>query len=131
MSETRAVPVEKFGRDHWSTLMYIETRAVDFRGIVDLEKMRTDPERHPEYMTALKVMASSGKKYPTRLAGGVDLPNHDDWDCVDDMEAAGFLVSIGTGTRPAYKLTDSGWAVASRLRQRRAAGNFTYDGFAW
>jgi hypothetical protein len=50
-------------------------------------------------------MAKPAKKYPTRLRNDVELSDHDDWDCLDDAEAAGLIESAGTGINPTYKLT--------------------------
>lgn len=127
------VPIELFGRDHWSTLLYVETRCVDYGGNLQRENMRCDPKRHPQF-----AHTNDGSRYVTRLRvphpmpietlralaveGGniTNLPDHDDWDCVDDLAAAGLLENIGTGANPKFRLTDKGWAFASRLRRWRA-----------
>lgn len=116
----RPVPVETWGRDHWSTFAYLECRVVDNGGIPEKAHMRCDLERHPAHGHIL--MPSDGEKYPTRLAEGVGLPDHDDWDCVDDMEASGLIKINGTGLFPAWELTDKGKAVAGRLRAHKADG---------
>lgn len=43
----RPVPVEMWGKDHWSTFGYIETRCVDHDGVPDREHMRCDTDLHP------------------------------------------------------------------------------------
>lgn len=48
-----------------------------------------------------------------------ELADHDDWDCVDDMELVGLLENIGTGTNPVFKLTALGRLVATQLRQHK------------
>ena len=103
------VPIEKFGRDHWSTLAYLETRAVDCQGKVDPLRMRSK---------------DSGRGCPpTRLrAHDEQLANHDDYDCLEDMEKAGLLINRGTGSNPVVGLTDRGWKVASCLRRWKAEG---------
>jgi hypothetical protein len=125
------VPIEKFGKDHWSTLLYVKARAVDFKGLLEMDRMRTDLSRHPQYATPLKIQAGGTKKYPTRLSSGEKLLDHDDWECLDDLVAAGLLVSTGTGIHPAYQPTLRGWEIVSRLRQRLATGNRNYAGFDW
>jgi hypothetical protein len=118
--EARRIPPEEFGRDHHSTLLYIETRCVDSDGAPKREQMRCHPDRHPHYQTRMQVLMGWKDEYQTRLANGAREPNHDDWDCLEDLEAAGLLISVGTGFNPQYKLTDAGWAEAGRLRRARA-----------
>jgi len=110
------IPIEEFGKDHWSTFAFLEARCVDDKGVIAIEKMRCDTDRHP----GLAHMGS-GRKYPTILRGGKELPDHDDWDCVDDLEAAGLVEQTGTGLNPRVKLTELGWAVSVRLRAHKAA----------
>lgn len=117
---TQIVPVEKFGRDHWSTLLYVETRCVDAGGVIDEKmRMRCDPDRHPEHAT-LNAIVLNDRKYPTRLADGTNLDDHDDWDCLDDMAAAGWLIVGGTTQRPVITLTDEGWRKAAERRRHVA-----------
>lgn len=110
------VSIEKFGLDHWSTLLYVECRCVDHDGKPRLENMRCDRSRHPMFGDG------RGACLPTRLAGGEELFEHDDWDCVDDLEKAGIVLNVGTGVNPRWKLTDLGWEIAGRLRRNRAEG---------
>ncbi len=58
--------------------------------------------------------AAESKGYPTRLKDGSELANHDDWDCISDMEAAGLVEWRGTGLQPIITLTNYGWLVAAR-----------------
>lgn len=86
------VPVEKFGEDHWSTLAYVETRIVDHNGLLAADHMRCHTGRHPMLHAARRWSSGSDDmKYPTRLKGGEPLPDHDDYDCIDDLIAAGLL----------------------------------------
>lgn len=68
------VPVEKFGKDHWSTFAYIETRCVDYKGVPDRDHMRCDVDRHPGLVN--RGSGGSNQKYPTILKGA-RLENHD------------------------------------------------------
>lgn len=103
----RPVPMHLWGRDHWSTLAYAGHVATGAREI-DKDKMRTDEERHPHGTGRHKRMfGSKGKEYPTRLRGGTELQDHDDWDCLEDAVAAG-LLTWGTWTVPWVVLTDTG-----------------------
>lgn len=102
------IPIQDFGIDHWSTFAYIETCCVDYQGRVEPARMRSD-----------------GDKYPTRLRGFEARTGHNDWDCANDLEAAGLLEQIRTDV---YKLTPKGWEMISKLRQYRAEHN-TFKGF--
>lgn len=131
------VPMELFGRDHWSTLLYLETRCVDHGGKPAIAHMRCDPHRHPDL-----AHTKWTEDIPTR-AKGYSLAKHDDWDCVEDLIAAGLLrrlprtpaakalsteeyasrmqerraITVGV-----YTLTDEGWRVVGQLRRYRAEG---------
>lgn len=96
--------MERWGKDHWSALAYIETRVTDHGGRLDHRHMRDD-----------------GEAYPTRLANG-ELRGHDDYECLNDMEVAGLVVARDTGTFPVASLTALGWAIAGRLREHRGRG---------
>jgi hypothetical protein len=120
------VPIADFGQDHWSTLAYLETRAVDHRGLLQREHMRVDPARHPLHAHR----GSQGMVSPTRLAANQELDNHDDYDVIDDLVAAGLLHPLGgTGLQPRVALTEEGWRVAGLLRRWRAAG-CSFNAFA-
>jgi len=101
------VPIDKWGKDHWSVFAYIETLCVDGNRVIDHRRMRRD-----------------GVKYPTRLKGMEELPNHNDWDCADDIEAAGLAENAGTGINRLYKLTEKGFEVAALLRKHKANGGW-------
>lgn len=111
------VPRAQFGRDHWSVLVYIETRCVDDGGIPELERLRCNPETHPHNYGRRREQIGPGA---TRLADGTRLEGYDDWDCLQDLEVEGFIVDIGTGINPQYRMTPYGWETVSKLRQWRA-----------
>jgi len=138
------VPVADWGADHWSTLAYLETRAVDANGIIDNRRMRCEPRLHREFMHDVAFFISAAiteKKYPTRLAGGVELDDHDDWSCLEDMVAAGLIKAFfrrkyhgrAFGNSEAkVEFTNTGLAAAAALRRHKARGgkfaDFRYDG---
>lgn len=124
------VSIEKFGRDHWSTFAYIETLCVDNGGRPDNKRMRCDVKRHQQYGHPVSVLMPG--RYPTRLRGGEELDDHDDWDCVDDLEAAGLIEVHGTVMFPTFAMTKRGWEIAAALRVHRATKRTTgatYDTF--
>jgi len=129
--ERDPVPPRLWGRDHYSTLLYIESVVVNADGIPNRDRMRTDASRHPAMDgPSMRMLPRElrDKKYPTRLAGGVQLDDHDDWDCARDLEAAGLLRWEGTGINPCFVFTDLGWQIANMLRRHRAEGG-TNDNF--
>jgi len=126
IKEQEYIPIEQFGKDHWSTFIYIETRAVDHKGKLDNSHMRTDVDRHPMLLgdSQKRFGVCGDKKYPTCLKGGVDLEDHDDWDCIADLIAAGLIVDHITDVDLTYRLTEKGWQIASQLRQHKANGGW-------
>lgn len=116
----KPIPPERWGRDHFTTLLYVETVCVDGDGQPRAEKMRSEPGRPRRGKVGERAFDPPGR-YPTRLKDG-DLFGHDDWDCVSDMEHAGLIEWGGTGLQPILKLTDYGWLVAGALRRARAEG---------
>lgn len=119
-----AIPIEDFGRDHWSTFAYIETCVVDCGGRVAKERMRCIHKRHLFFAHR----GGDASAYPTRLRGGRKRNEHDDWDCLDDIEVAGLIENIGTGLNPIFLLTDFGREVAGKLRGHKGQGG-TFDEF--
>jgi len=122
MSEP-SVPLARWGKDHWSLLAYIETVCVDKHGEIDLQRMRCDPDRHPQflYLRGIGDELACKTKYPTLLKGG-ELPDHDDWDCLDDLEAVGLVENIGFTMEPRYTMTERGHGVVAALRKHKASG---------
>lgn len=124
------IPMKWFGRDHASVFLYVETRCVDDSGRPNHDHMRTDRTRHPHLMGRKIPRRIDIYAPPTRLRNSETVPNHDDWDCAMDLEAAGLLTNIGTGLQPRWKLTTKGWKTVSRLRQHRASGE-RIETFNW
>jgi hypothetical protein len=126
--------MSEWGKDHWSTFAYLETRAVDHKGYIDSRHMRGG------FYTKL----GEEDKYPTRLRGydGTDpsrlsgvmrrggyaetrlVFNHDDYDCVDDMIAEGLVEphpdTVSTSGRVA-------WHEINNRRYRDSKGRFKHE----
>lgn len=131
MSDER-VPVEKFGRDHWSTFSYLGCVWTGRQGEIERARMRCDVQKHPHYADPLQRLAlrDTGTKYPTLLADGKTIPHHDDWDCALDLVAAGLLENLGTGANPVFGLTDDGWRAFRAVTEHRYR-NQPHDTFRW
>ncbi len=117
MNEKKPISPKLWGKDHKSTLVFIETICVDQGGVPGAEKMRTWSGRPLRGKVRGFPSEGGGRDYPTRLADGTEVSEHDDWDCVDDMVAAGLVIWGGTGTHPVFELTDLGWVIVSMMRR--------------
>lgn len=111
------IPVSRWGRDHWSTFAYIASRVVDYDGRPVKASLLCDPKRHPIHA---HFGSTLGPPSPTRLKDG-ELADHDDWDCLDDAEAAKLVLVSNRGVFPIYALTDYGRTVDAALRAHKAA----------
>ena len=103
--DIETVPLERFGKDHWTTFLYLESCAVDSRGMLDFDRLRVSSGRHPglaiQGRRGASCGISAGGDYPTRLKGaGPDendhyevelLSGHDDIDCNNDLISAGLV----------------------------------------
>jgi hypothetical protein len=129
------VPIELFGKDHWSTLAYIETHIVDhheFR-IKGDPRMRTcrrcwriAQSAPAKEKLSGRVRIDGDNSYPTRLADGRFADRHCDWDCVQDLIVAGILATRGEpDLGKKVTITKRGFVVTAALRQHKAnGGNF-------
>ena len=121
--DKKPVSVEHFGKDHWSTFAYLDCRATDNKGTIDREHMRCDQDLHPGLRNSANRNSAKGdRKYPTILRGGIQLENHDDWSCFEDLEAAGFVKWEGTGFNPIVVFTELGNKIAGKLRAHKKSG---------
>ncbi len=127
----KTIQPKDFGKDHWSLLAYIETRCVDYGGILNKAHLRI---KNPvnQALSIMNSQSSWSPDYGTRLSGYFkndgnkdktrQLKNHDDLDCQTDLEDAGYIENMGTGLNPACKMTKLGSQVASLLRQHKTDG---------
>jgi hypothetical protein len=127
LPQVRQVPMEEWGKDHWSMLAYIETRCVDHDGTLEPKRVRCNPNRHPQHALPQHNPPGQlpGEAYPhtSRLREGVvPVPEHDDYDCFYDIQEANLLKDVGTGLYPRAQLTRAGIRLASELRVWKANG---------
>lgn len=127
------VPLPRFGKDHWTTFAYTETRTVDHHGQLGHDQMRCNPRLHP-MLHAAKPRGSQmrsvfdsgpGKEYPTRLKtefpdqngawGTEELHDHDDYTCLDDLVAAGLLTVEMPHAKGNRYVTADGRPVTGRM----------------
>lgn len=120
------LPLEQFAKDHWSLLAFVETRCVDFKGQLDYDRLRCNRDTHSAQFLLRKYPTSTvagtwKHEWGTRLKDGTVVPEHDDWDCLDDLEAAG-LVETLSYIKSNVRLTERGLHVAQQLRVFKAQG---------
>lgn len=120
------ITIEQFGKDHWSLLLYIETRIHDYKGVLDIRHMRIkNPPMKPSYL-------QWKLRYGTRLFGYwnedkttnslLQLHNHDDYNCLDDLGAEDLIKNIGTGLIPVCEITKEGTKILSQLLLHKQNG---------
>jgi hypothetical protein len=128
------VPIEHWGKDHWSTFAYAAHVATsDKDSVIEPDRMRTDGNRHPHGVGYTKRMLgtdTTAKLYPTRLRQGQLLLEHDDWDCLDDAVHAG-LMTWGTWVNPFVVLTTKGLAAQARINELQNEGKRWPEMYGW
>lgn len=129
------IPLEQWGKDHWSTLAYLETVTVDYRGLVDNRRMRCNPRLHRRFAHLNQFgQVVDSSRYPTTKAS--DVQQHDDWSCLEDLVTAGLVKaywrvryperSFG-GAQAKVELTELGLKITAELRAHKArGGSFTH-----
>jgi hypothetical protein len=140
----KKVKVSNFGRDHWSLLAYMESLCVDSLkngvGEIDKRRMRANEKRHPLHAVNIKHGIGPWQKcFGTRVAGYWDsmgkpvkkrqVAGHDDWDCLNDLEAADFL-EVLSEANGFVVMSEKGMKVAAELRAYKAKGGM-FSGFRW
>lgn len=126
-----------WGKDHWSTLAYIETVMVECGGFqIGLDARMRSNRRHLRVMhqQCPRPKRAAGRDSSltvamdpnggSRLRDGSTVPNHDDWMCVQDMAYAGLFTVGPADVEPGetLHLSTLGRQVASQLREHKAAG---------
>ena len=138
----QSIPPHAWGRDHLTTLLYIEARVVDHNGGIANQHMRCDFNRHPLFAHGRQ---PDGRTYPTRLDDGRLVKHHDDYDCLLDLADFGLVRIVAPGDESLWRvpfgaggpkrtidisspsavcveLTGAGWEIAAALRKHRGSG---------
>lgn len=137
------IPMGKWGKDHWSTLGYVEAVSVENAGfqVGQDPRMKTN-RRHSRVLQAcprprrtagftLGVVMSP--EHATRLKDGTQVDGHDDWACLQDFVGEG-LFEYGSEVEPkkVLRLSERGLALTAALRAHKANGgsysDFTAEG---
>jgi hypothetical protein len=112
---------EQLGKDHFSLLLYVESRCVDYNGKLDFDRLRINPETHPQFCGNPYMKRSWKENYGTLLSSGERLPNHDDIDCLEDIDRLGFI-EIYSFSNLFVIMTKLGNNAVSKLREFKTEG---------
>ena len=132
-------PMSKWGKDHWSTLAYIDTVITDYVyfPIIKNDRMRTTKNNliilHNNGIYKKEKFIRDGsyiksevevKEYPTRLNDGTEIKDHDDFSCIVDFAKEGLLNKdekhITVDSK--IKLSKLGRDVINKLREHKSKG---------
>jgi hypothetical protein len=131
-SASQIIPMEQFGKDHWSTLAYIETVMVECAGFqVGFDGRMRQGRRNfrvikeecplPKRPNRCKMAIVMEPQWSTRLRNGSLIDGHDDWHCVQDLAEAGLLEGeVEPGKT--LQLTEQGKQVVGLLRDHKRNG---------
>lgn len=131
-SVTEYIPMGFWGKDHWSTLAYLESVMVDCAGfqVGTDARMKTgrrnwrvmaegcaSPKRAGRATNALSMVMT--EEQSTKLNNGQRVSGHDDWSCVQDMAAEGLFAQAPDAIEPGVILAFSpkGVEIANGLRE--------------
>lgn len=120
------IPVEKWGKDHWSLLAYIETCCVDQEGHFELVRIRVNPNTHPLCAVGKLSPRKWMPSYGTILNDGTVLEEHDDINCLNDLEKAG-MIYVKSLVNGFAQLSPLGIKVSALLREHKIAGKMYRD----
>lgn len=136
MSLDSYVSMDRWSKDHWSTLGYIETVMTDCGGFqVGSDARMRSNRRHfrvmaeecpnPKRMGRGALGISMSPDHGTRLKDGTVIPGHDDWMCVQDMAAEGLFTVGPDQIEPGITLhlSEKGKRIADGLRAHKASGS--------
>ncbi len=121
--------INQFGKDHWNLLDHIEYRIMNHQGRLSLVHLRVKNPALQQNMMGINMWKP---EYGTRLFGywnkdgsvnsKLRILDHDDFDCLDDLEEAELIKSFGTGLNPIYKLTKKGVKIMGLLTLYKQEG---------
>jgi hypothetical protein len=140
------IPASHWGKDHWTTLAYVDAVMTDMAGFqVGADpRMRSNrrnfrvmhaecprPKRATNGGHAAMGAIAADLSMGSCLKDGSVVQNHDDWSCVQDMAEAG-LFTVGPDDvepREILHFSAKGRAWANELRQHKQAGG-AFAGFS-
>jgi len=116
------LPLTAFGEEHWTLLAYIDICCSGQAGRLEHRHLRTSSSGKEEAAMVITTRREPTSKRKTRHNDPAPpLNGHDDWDCLADLEAVGFveLVSYATGL---VHIFPGGLKAAAALRAHGERG---------
>lgn len=96
-------PPQAWGDSHWRVLQYVEERCVSNGGTLSPEHLRINPEQHYQQYAQGAAARAKTEEFTPSVIKAADYPatdgnyaekaliGHDEYDCLDDLGAAGYL----------------------------------------
>lgn len=120
--------IKTFGKDHWSLLGFIYTQVVEKKNLLDLRRLRINAPKRGYSNT---VSSNWEPSYGTKITdGSIPDPNHDDIDCLNDLENSGLVINKFTDLNPIVELTKFGFTISEKLNRHLAEGG-TFSNFKY
>lgn len=122
---SKTISITEWGKDHWSLLGYFQTLVMDARGSTNGRSVGQIQYRHLRVNRTTHPMVAHQRDWDpahcTRLKTSSALPEHDDIDCWDDMNAAGLIemMSLPNGF---VSFTKKGVLVIVALMEHKIGG---------
>lgn len=130
------IPSTHWGKDHWTTLAYVDAVMTDMAGFqVGFDPRMRSNRRHYRVMKQEcprpKRAGGAGREcmtpspdMGTRLRDGTTVRNHDDWCCIQDMADAGLFTVPSDDVQPGATLhfSPKGHEWAAALRRFKQGG---------
>ncbi len=135
---SKIVPESNFGRDHLSTLVYVDSVMVDYAGFeIGLDARMRSHRDNWRWLSERDARHAHGSKRDgavsqngTLLRNADIVKHHDDWDCLVDTAVAGYFDrETPWQVGDILRLSDRGAAVAHAFRRYRIHGG-SYADFA-
>lgn len=118
----------EFGKQHWSLLAYLETQIVDKAFPIDHRRMSCNEKKRG--ISNGSPFGWEDKWSTENKEGKQEILGHDDIDCFEELESAGFIENKGTLLNMYPELTEKGWKCSNQLREFRGKGG-NYKDFSF
>jgi hypothetical protein len=107
------------GRDHAKMLIYLQTVVANYGGL----PMNHNDGQH----MSNKFGPHWSGKYSSRKWDGTKFENHDDIDCIDDLEELGIIESHGTRMNPFVEFTELAHKICGEFLDERQGKHHDKD----
>jgi hypothetical protein len=127
------IPMEFWGKGHWSILAYIEAVMVECAGFqVGFDPRMTQNRRNfrvmqemcprPKRTSTPHGGVAMDDKWSTLLNNSQRVIGHDDWCCIQDIAAEGLLSATSFEPKDTLHLSEKGKDLAAKLRVHKQEG---------